>query len=50
MIDDQFKRMSDDSEYEPETSEFGEDTGNGFEEEEEVTISITSDDDEDHIG
>src|ERR1035437_8942502 len=49
MIDDQFKRMSDDSDNEAETNEFGEDATDGFEEEEEVTISITSDDDEDHL-
>ena len=45
MIDDQFKRMSDDSEFEAEANELGEDVNDGFEEEEEVTISITSDDD-----
>jgi hypothetical protein len=50
MSDDQLKRMSEDDEYESETDEFGDEMDDGFEEEEEVTISVTSDDDEDHPG
>src|SRR5665213_2968385 len=46
MVDDQFKRMSEDDDYQVEANESGEDANDGFEEEEEVTISVTSDDDD----
>lgn len=48
MSDEVFKRKPEDQDYETEGDEFSDDVTDGFEEEEEVTISVTSDDDEDH--